>query len=103
MFDFFILFFDLPRLICVLSLKKDLLCVGTPIIYRVGGFVCIFLLVSFKVECLYSTCTKTQVSDKKASFLRLSMLGKCEFTAVNDHFESRSNSLPRLFRGKNGV
>ncbi len=40
---------------------------------------------------LVSTCTKTQVADKKASFLRLSKLGKCEFTVVNDHFESKSN------------
>ncbi len=45
---------------------------------------------------LSSTCTKTQVADKKASFLRLSKLEKCEFTAVNDHFESKSNE-------KNGV
>ncbi len=34
---------------------------------------------------LYRTCTKTQVADKKASFLRHSKLGKCEFTAANDH------------------
>ncbi len=39
---------------------------------------------------------KTQVADKKASFLRFSKLEKCEFTAVNDHFESKSNE-------KNGV
>ncbi len=51
------------------------------------------------LQLILSTCTKTQVSDKKASFLRLSKLGKCEFTAVNDHSESKSNSLPRLFRG----
>ncbi len=49
---------------------------------------------------LICTCTKTQEADKKASFLRLLKLGKCEITAVNGHFESRSNSLPRLFRGK---
>ncbi len=47
-------------------------------------------------ENITSTCTKTQVADKKASFLRLSKLEKCEFTAVNDHFESKSNE-------KNGV
>ncbi len=52
---------------------------------------------------LISTCTKSQMADKKASFLRLSKLEKYEFTIVNDPFESKSNSLPRLFRGKNGV
>ncbi len=46
---------------------------------------------------------KTQVADKIALFLRLSKLKKCEFTAINDHSESKSNSQPRLFRGKTGV
>ncbi len=40
---------------------------------------------------LKSTRTKTQVADKKASFLRPLNLEKCEFTAINDQFESKSN------------
>jgi hypothetical protein len=36
------------------------------------------------------------VADKKASFLRLAKLEKCEFTVVNEHFENERNE-------KNGV
>ncbi len=52
---------------------------------------------------LNSAFTTTQVAGQKVSFLRLSKLGKCELTSVNDHFESKSNSLPRFFGEKNGV
>ncbi len=57
----------------------------------------------YQVPILNSTYTKTQEVDKKTSFLRLSKLNKCEFTPVNDHFESMSNSLPRFFGEKKRV
>jgi hypothetical protein len=42
-------------------------------------------------------CKKIFVADKKASFLRLAKHEKCEFTAVNDHFESERNEKMELF------
>ncbi|MGQ1947251.1 hypothetical protein ACT3CD_09160 [Geofilum sp. OHC36d9] len=50
----------------------------------------------FITHTIISACKKSPVSDKKASFLRLAKLEKCEFTDVNDHFESERNE-------KNGV
>jgi hypothetical protein len=52
-------------------------------------------ITSYK-ELLIIACKKILVADKKASFLRLAKLEKCEFTVVNDHFESECNE-------KNGV